>query len=125
MGFLYFLPEPLLAIHMPHAAYALLAAMTLAYLYLQIATTFLVLIDTEPTGRRVAQVAVVWLVPVLGALFVGYFKANEYDVRNRRPSILLVPMLWLAGGPKPPTGSNDPLACTSADPTSDDIWDAQ
>ena len=106
---------------MSHAAYALLAAMILACLCLQIAITFLVLNVTEPAGRRVAQVAVVWFVPVLGALFVGYFKANEYDLRNRRPSILLVPMLWLAGGPKPPTGSNDPLACTSADPASEEI----
>ena len=106
---------------MPYVLWTLLSALVLVHLYLQVAVTFVILADNEPKLRRASQAAVVWLVPIFGVLLLGYFKAEEYNARARRPSLALVPMLWLAGGPKTPSGSNDPYAGTTADAAGGDI----
>ncbi|MES1930577.1 hypothetical protein SADO_15044 [Salinisphaera dokdonensis CL-ES53] len=106
---------------MPYVLWTFLSALVLIHVYLQVAVTFLILTDHEAKLRRVSQVAVVWLVPIFGALLLGYFKAEEYNARARRPPLALVPMLWLAGGPKTPSGSNGRYAGTTADAAGGDI----
>ena len=106
---------------MPYALWAFVSALLLVHLYLQVAVTYLILTDNEPKLRRASQVAVVWLVPIFGILLLGYFKAEEYNAGDRRPPRALVPMLWLSGGPKTPSGSNGPFRGSTADAAGGDI----
>ncbi|MES1951409.1 hypothetical protein S4A8_11151 [Salinisphaera sp. S4-8] len=106
---------------MPVVLLIVLTALVLVHLYLQGAVTYLVVTDDESKLRRAAQVAVIWLVPIVGVLFVGYFKAEAYDAGDQRPPLVLVPVLWLVGGPKTANGGGDAVDSGLADPASHDF----
>jgi len=106
---------------MPVVLLIVLTTLVLVHLYLQGAVTYLVVTEDESKLRRAAQVAVIWLVPIVGVLFIGYFKAEAYDAGDQRPPLVLMPLLWLVGGPKTARWSGDAVDSGLTDPASHDF----
>lgn len=60
-------------------------------LYLQIGTTYLVFQGDESKNRKFSQLAIIWILPIIGAITVGYFY-RESQVSHRQPTWFFWPL---------------------------------
>lgn len=89
-------------------------------LYLQIAATLLIIQSSEKTISKLIQLVMVWTIPIIGAIFISYFRLEDYHNRNHTISRLYTPLLLITGKYSEHNYSNQPS--NSAHDKSDDIW---
>jgi len=89
-------------------------------LYLQIAATFLVAQSSERLVSKITQYFVIWGIPVIGAIFISYFRLEEYHNRTSSISRLYSPLLLITGNNSQNYFINQ--SSNSAHDNSDDIW---
>lgn len=70
------------------------------HIYCQVVLSILILRGDEHAERKWLQLAMVWLLPILGILFIGYFVVGSFEgARSKSLPSYALPLVLLFGSP--------------------------